>query len=146
MLEAMALSMVLAAGPELPEVVQRGPKEHSGSSLHRGVKYSAKHEWIRRCIRGRESNNLYNAVSPTGKYRGAYQFSPELAVGVGWMIQRQLRATHPAEIAIQIGRTLRNTPMNQWAKYWQDRAFWTVWNYGAGRRHWAATVPGTECS
>ena len=145
MIEALALSMILTAGPDLPDVVDRGPKYHAGASLHKGVKFEPRHDWIRRCIRARESNNHYNAVSRTGRYRGAYQFSPALAVGVGWMIQRQLRQTHPRTVAIQIGRELRQTPMNQWGKYWQDRAFWTVWNNGKGRAHWSATVPGTEC-
>lgn len=146
MLEALALSMVMAAGPDLPTVVERGPKEHSGSSLYKGAKFNRKHDSLRRCIRSRESNDLYNAVSRTGRYRGAYQFSPALAVGAAWQIQKQLRGTHGRTVAIAIGRTLRSTPMNQWAIYWQDRAFWTIWNNGKGRKHWAATVPGTECT
>ena len=145
MLEALALTMILAKGPDLPPVVDKGPKPHDGSSLHRGVNYYPKHESIRRCIRDRESSNEYRAVSRTGKYRGAYQFSPALKVGAGWMIQRQLRETHPRKTAIRIGRELRDTPMNQWHIYWQDRAFWTIWNGGEGRHHWSVTVPGTEC-
>ena len=145
MLEAVALSLVLAKGPDLPAVVDKGPKPYFGSSQHRGVAYSPKHEKIRRCIRARESDNEYGAVSRTGKYRGAYQFSPALKVGAGWMIQKQLRKTHGRKVAVQTGRLLRSTPMNQWAIYWQDRAFWTIWRDGKGRSHWAATVPGTDC-
>jgi len=145
MLEAVALSLILATGPDLPAVVDKGPKPWNGSSLHRGVLYHPRHEKIRRCIRNRESSNEYRAVSRSGKYRGAYQFSPELKRGAGWMIQKQLRKTHPRKEAIRIGRELRSTPMNQWAIYWQDRAFWTIWNKGEGRHHWSATVPGTGC-
>lgn len=145
MIDAVALSLVMAAGPDLPDVVDRGRKHHAGTSLYKGRKYAAQHDWIRQCIRKRESNNLYNAVSRTGRYRGAYQFSPALTVGAGWMIQAELRVSHGRTIAIEIGRKLRATPMNQWHMYWQDRAFWTVWNMGAGRKHWTATVPGTEC-
>ena len=145
MLEAVALSLILAKGPDLPAVVDKGPKPWNGSSLHRGVLYHPRHESIRRCIRDRESSNEYRAVSRTGKYRGAYQFSPALKRGAGWMIQKQLRKTHPRKEAIRIGRELRSTPMNQWHIYWQDRAFWTIWDKGKGRHHWAATVPGTDC-
>lgn len=145
MIEALALTAVLASGPQLPDVVDKGPKHHNGASLHTGVKYVARHDWVRRCIRARESNNLYNAVSRTGKYRGAYQFNDALKVGAAWMIQRQLRLEHGRTIAIEIGRALRAAPMNQWNIYWQDRAFWTIWRSGKGRSHWAATVPGTEC-
>jgi len=35
--------------------------------------------------------------------------------------------------------------MNKWAPFWQDFAFWIVWNDGDGRHHWKATVPGTGC-
>ena len=62
------------------------------------------------------------------------------------MIQKELRATGtPKRQAIRIGRALRNHPMNQWAPFWQDFAFWIVWNDGDGRHHWKATVPGTGC-
>lgn len=145
MFEALALSAVLAAGPELPAPVHKGSKHHAGQSLHRGTKYVREHDWIRRCIRARESNNFYNAVSRTGRYRGAYQFNDALKVGAAWMMQKQLRATHGKAVAVEVGRALRAAPMNQWHIYWQDRAFWTIWNNGKGRKHWAATVPGTEC-
>lgn len=145
MLEAVALTLVLAQGPDLPAVVDKGPKPYTGSSQHRGVKYAPRYEKIRRCIRDRESNNEYRAVSRTGKYRGAYQFSPALKVGAGWMIQKQLRKTHGKKTAVMIGRQLRSTPMNQWAIYWQDRAFWTIFDNGRGRHHWKATIAGTEC-
>jgi hypothetical protein len=145
MFEALALTAVLTAGPELPDPVHKGVKHHAGASMHRGARYAPKHERLRKCIRQRESNNFYNAVSRTGTYRGAYQFSPALTVGAAWMIQKQLRATHGKQVAVEIGRALRSAPMNQWAIYWQDRAFWTIWNNGKGRKHWAATVPGTEC-
>lgn len=145
MLDSAVLALALAAGPDLPSVIDKGPKPHAGASLHRGVKYAPRHEKIRRCIRSRESDNEYRAVSATGTFRGAYQFSPALKRGAAWMIQKQLRASHGKEIAIEIGQTLRRVPMNQWSIYWQDRAFWTVWNMGNGRKHWKATVPGTDC-
>jgi len=57
----------------------------------------------------------------------------------GWMIQRELRLTLPKDSAIKIGRTLRASKVNDWSMYWQDMAFWLVWNHGDGRSHWAQT-------
>lgn len=145
MLDSAIFALALAAGPNLPEVIDKGPKYHAGSSLHRGSVYAPRHEKIRRCIRARESDNEYRSVSKTGRYRGAYQFSPALKNGAAWMIQKQLRASHGKKIAVEIGQLLREHPMNQWSIYWQDRAFWTIWNMGEGRKHWKATVAGTEC-
>jgi len=139
-----ALAMVMAAGPD---PIQKGPKTHdSPISLYQGRHYVNGHNDERTCVRQRESKHDYRAVSRTGKYRGAYQFSPTLAVGAGWMIQKELRATGtPKRQAIQIGRALRSHSMNKWAPFWQDFAFWIVWDGGQGRSHWAATVPGTDC-
>ena len=144
MIAEAALAMVMAAGPE---PIQKGPKTHdSPISLYQGRHYAKRDNGKRLCIRQRESKHDYRAVSRTGRYRGAYQFSPELAVGAGWMIQKELRATGtPKRQAIRIGRALRNHPMNQWAPFWQDFAFWIVWDGGDGRGHWKATVPGTGC-
>jgi len=139
-----ALALVMAAGPE---PIQKGPKTHdSPISLYQGRHYVKRHNDERICVRQRESKHDYRAVSRTGKYRGAYQFSPALAVGAGWMIQKELRATGtPKRQAIRIGRALRSHPMNQWAPFYQDLAFWLVWDGGDGRKHWRATVPGTGC-
>lgn len=139
-----ALALVMAAGPE---PIQKGPKTHdSPISLYQGRHYVKRHNDERLCVRQRESKHDYRAVSRTGKYRGAYQFSPALAVGAGWMIQKELRATGtPKRQAIRIGRALRSHPMNQWAPFYQDLAFWLVWDGGEGRKHWRATVPGTGC-
>ena len=139
-----ALALVMAAGPE---PIQKGPKTHdSPISLYQGRHYVKRHNDERICVRQRESKHDYRAVSRTGRYRGAYQFSPELAVGAGWMIQKELRATGtPKRQAIQIGQALRSHSMNKWAPFWQDFAFWIVWDGGEGRSHWAATVPGTDC-
>ena len=141
-----ALSLVLAAGPK-PDPIQIGPKTHdSPVSLYQGRHYVARHNDDRLCVRQRESKHDYRAVSRTGKYRGAYQFSPALAVGAGWMIQRELVKTGtPKPIAQHIGKRLRGHSMNKWAPFWQDMAWWLVWDGGDGRSHWRHTVPGTGC-
>lgn len=139
-----ALAMVVAAGPD---PIQIGPKTHdSPVSLYQGRHYVDRHNPKRLCVRQRESKNDYRAVSATGRYRGAYQFSPALARGAAWMIQRELVNTGtPKREAKHIGKRLRAHPMNQWAPFWQDFAFWIVWDLGEGRSHWRATVPGTSC-
>jgi hypothetical protein len=61
------------------------------------------------------------------------------------MIQKDLRKTMHKSIAQNIGSTLRKTPMNKWHPFWQDYAFWIVWDKGNGKQHWAHQVPGTGC-
>ena len=149
MFAAVALTAVLALPTPIPDPVQNpvqvGVKISNGSSLYRGKYYVPKHEGIRKCIRHRESRNHYNAVSMTGTFRGAYQFSPELRTGAAWMIQKYLRGTLGKDRAVRIGEVLRATSMNKWHPYWQDLAFWIVWDNGNGKQHWAHQVPGTEC-
>jgi hypothetical protein len=91
------------------------------SSAYVGKYYSPRHEGTRKCIVRKESGGNYGIKSRTGKYRGAYQFNANLA-----------RAT-----AKKMGRgDLVNKPINQWSRFDQDKAFWTVWNRGNGRGHW----------
>jgi len=136
--------VAVAAGPDPIDI---GPKTHNSPvSLYQGRHYVERHNSKRLCVRKRESKNDYRAVSATGRYRGAYQFSPALAKGAAWMIQRELRTTGtPKAVAQHIGKRLRSHPMNQWAPFWQDFAFWIVWDGGEGRSHWNATVAGTGC-
>jgi hypothetical protein len=139
---AAALALVIAATPNA-DPIEIGPKTHASPiSLYQGRHYVPQDNDKRICIRKRESHHDYRAVSSTGKYRGAYQFSPELAVGAAWMIQRELRRQGVAN-AEAIGEDLRAHPMNQWAPVFQDMAFWLVWNEGQGARHW--DMPGNRC-
>jgi len=128
-----------AAGSIAIPVVERGQKLSNGKSLYTGRWYDRADEKIRVCIRWHESRDAYGANTGTGKYRGAYQLSTAMAVGAGWMVQRELRRMLPKSAAVQIGKKLRATKTNNWAAYWQDMAFWLVWDHGAGRDHWAAT-------
>lgn len=130
----------------LPSTVEVGEKEYTGGSLYRGEHFSSRHEDNRRCIRHRESRGHYHAVGATGTFRGAYQFSPGLRTGAGWMIQKDLRENNvPKRVAKRIGKSLRKTPMNKWHPFWQDYAFWIVWDHGNGKSHWTHQVPGTAC-
>jgi len=111
-------------------------------SLYRGKWYMPKKEAVRKCIIDRESNFHYEAVSRGGIYRGAYQMNRALAVGASWMMQREVRKEMGSE-GLALVRALRTTKTQKWNRYWQDRAFWTIWRKGDGRRHWG--VGATMC-
>ena len=125
--------------PQVHSVATEPQMKGVRSSSYRGKWFKSRFEATRMCIVRRESSGVYSATSRTGKYRGAYQVSPELRVGMGWMIQKELRAAHVPNAA-EIGRTLRATPMNRWARYWQDFGFWVTFNHDghrSGAQHWA---------
>lgn len=146
MIENVALSLVLlAARPELhvnvsapaSSELQHGVR----TSAYTGKKFSKTQERWRKCIAKRESNGRYWAINPTGSYRGAYQVSRALAVGMGWMIQQQLVAEGtPKPVASAIGTQLRALPINRWSRYWQDMGFYVTLNakgMWSGKKHWA---------
>lgn len=110
-------------------------------SLYQGKWFMPKREKVRRCIVKRESGANYRAVSAGGRYRGAYQMSRRLAVGASWMMQREVRKGLGAE-AEKIVIALRKKPTQQWNRYWQDRAFWTIWRHGKGKSHWRGGAHG----
>ncbi len=104
-------------------------------SLYRGKWFMPAKEDRRRCIAKREAHHNYKAVSAGGIYRGTYQFSNALARGASWMMQPEVRK-EMGEAGVDLVQELRKKPMNQWNRYWQDRAFWTIWAKGSGSRHW----------
>lgn len=104
-------------------------------SLYQGKWYMPAREDRRQCISKREAHHNYGAVSSGGLYRGAYQFSAALARGATWMMQPEVRK-EMGEAGVDLVQELRKTPMNQWNRYWQDRAFWTIWAKGRGANHW----------
>lgn len=104
-------------------------------SLYRGKWYMPSKEERRQCIAKREAHHNYRAVSAGGLYRGTYQFSSALARGATWMMQPEVKK-EMGDAGLDLIKELRNTPMNQWNRYWQDRAFWTIWAKGRGSHHW----------
>jgi hypothetical protein len=140
MLATVALTAVLALPVGTPahilDPVVSGAYQHDGTSHYVGEHYVKAHESIRKCITYHESRDAYNANTGTGKFRGAYQLSRDMGVGAGWMIQRDLRKTMSAKLAKEIGETLRATVVNKWHPYFQDYAFWLVWDKGNGKSHW----------
>jgi hypothetical protein len=77
-----------------------------------------------RCVAERESNSRPEAVSPSGKYRGMYQFDDALADGTTYHIIDWLGTwhSHPKQYAA----ALRDTPMNKWPRQVQTAAFVAV--------------------
>ena len=102
-------------------------------SLYQGKWFVPGAEDTRRCIVLRESHANYRASN--GTYHGAYQMSSALAVGATWMMQKEVRKEMGAE-GVAMVEALRRTTPNNWNRYWQDRAFWTIWRAGAGAGHW----------
>jgi hypothetical protein len=106
-------------------------------SLYTGKWFMPGKEDRRRCILDRESNFNYRANN--GTYFGAYQMSRALGVGATWMMQREIREEFGQE-GLAIVRALRELTPDKWNRYWQDRAFWTIWRDGEGKFHWGSDV------
>ncbi len=104
------------------------------TSLYQGKWYMPNREKLRKCISRVESRHHYK-TGRGGPYRGAYQFSKSLARGVTWMMQPEVKK-EMGDAGVDLVKQLRKTPMNEWNRYWQDRAFWTVWDKGQGKNHW----------
>lgn len=102
-------------------------------SLYTGKWYMPGKEDVRRCIMKRESHAHYK--SSNGVYHGAYQMSAALGRGATWMMQKEVKREMGAE-GVAIVKALRKLTPNKWNRYWQDRAFWTIWRNGAGAKHW----------
>lgn len=110
-------------------------KHGVAQSLYTGKWFKAKFERKRRCIVRKETGGNYNSVSSNGQYRGAYQMSRSLAVGAAWMMEPEVKKELGAAAAATVAK-LRKVPIQQWNRYWQDRAFWTIWRHGKGKSHW----------
>ena len=104
-------------------------------SLYQGKWFMPNREDIRRCIMNREADHDYRAVSAGGLYRGAYQMSRALAIGATHMMMAEVRR-EMGEPGVEMVKRLRDLPTQQWNRYWQDRAFWTIWRDGRGKHHW----------
>ena len=125
-------------GEDREEALMRGSRQAADllgylPSLYQGKWYDPDVESVRRCIMDRESNFNYRATS--GTYHGAYQMSAALGRGATWMMQKEVRK-EMGEEGVAILRALRELTPNKWNRYWQDRAFFTIWRDGAGAGHW----------
>ena len=91
-------------------------------SLYRGKYFSPRYESTRRCIVKRESNGYYRVENRSSSAAGAYQFLQSTSNYVARKMSRG---------------DLVGVPASRWNRLEQDQAFWTLWNHGRGRGHWA---------
>lgn len=125
-----------------PNVAHAAPGDVP-SSQYTGYFYMINQdEDARKCIAWRESRNTTTAVS-RGGHRGLYQMTPELGVGAAWMMMQDPSGniTHAQRAWLQ------SHPVSSWSRYWQDRAFYTVWNWAgpaSGAKHWR--LSGSRCN
>ena len=111
------------------------------TSLYTGEHYDSKWAAVRQCIMHRESRYNYRARSTVSTASGAYQFlDSQWRISLTYMMIRESRST--ADGLINEIKALRNKPIQEWNRYWQDRAFYTAWNNGRGADHWNQTRHG----
>ena len=135
---AMRQAAFLRFTTQSPEATDRRGVE---PSLYRGVYYRASVERVRQCIVRRESSGVYTVRGGGGdRYYGAYQMNDELADGATWMMLREAKQLLGEDAARELMQRLRAKPVTTWSRYWQDAAFFTIYNWehtGSGRAHWA---------
>lgn len=139
MLEAIVLTAAMsipADGMTITERVAESTKGYA-PSLYQGKWYKKKWEDERKCIMQRESRFNYKAANKSSSARGAYQFlDSQWRDGLVWMMLDE--GGNKKEI-----RSLRDKPIHKWSRYYQDRAFFTAWRHGEGKKHWH--YPGSHC-
>ena len=126
MIDALIMTVAL----NLPQEQPSTPRIGYATSEYRGKWYSQKWESVRKCIMHRESRFNYSASSKISSAMGSYQFLDNFwRESLVWMMLDEQGNRH--EI-----KQLRHQPINKWSRYYQDRAFFTVWRHGAGAKHW----------
>ena len=88
----------------------------------------------------RESRSNYRARGTVSSAAGAYQFLEAWHMGLTYMMIKESKATGDGLIGDI--KALRARPIQEWNRYWQDRAFYTAWNNGRGADHWNLTRHG----
>ena len=119
-------------------------------STYTGRYFAPNREQYRLCVVQRESGGNYD--EGTYGHTGAYQMTYSLAQGAISTMLPEVRATY-GSAGVEALEDLRGVPVHQWNRFWQDAAFWTIFNFGAGWRHWSSEwganwncshTPGTE--
>jgi hypothetical protein len=103
-------------------------------STYTGKYYDPAREQYRICVIQRESGGNYD--EPSGPWRGAYQFSDTLAAGALRAMRAEIVAVY-GNAGRQALDALEGTLIYTWPRFFQDAAFWTTFNKGAGAGHWA---------
>lgn len=131
--------------PTLLRVNSVGNERGFKKSAYRGKYFHKGDESLRKCIGTRESHFQYMLSGG-----GAYQFMSydRWPISLSWMVKKEVRKQYGKRLANKMQKILSKHEVNQWSRYWQDAAFYTVLNYNgrhSGIKHWTATVPGTDC-
>jgi len=107
------------------------------ASTYTGKYYDKRFEQYRLCVVQREGGGSYTTVYRG--FSGAYQF------GTAYNSPSRVAARLRSEITDVYGKAaerelkrLESTPLHQWNRFWQDAAFWTTFNRGAGWRQWSS--------
>jgi len=147
MISSILLSLTLTVIPVNSEYraahsVDAEDRKGFEPSLYRGEWYSPEWWQVRKCIMHRESRYDYGARNKTSSAQGAYQFlDNKWRNSLVWMMLKESNDTNDF---LQPGlRELRDVPIAKWSRYWQDRAFYTVWQHGEGKLHWYYN--GSKC-
>jgi hypothetical protein len=139
MIMATLLASVLLAGPAPAVAPMDGNGPSVKASEYRGKHYRPRWNPWRECVIWRESRDNPRAVNPTSSARGLYQFlDRSWRISLTHMVMREHKHRRN-EV-----KALRAKPIHHWPRYWQDAAFWTVLNNGAGAKHWA--LQGSSCN
>lgn len=101
------------------------------ASTYRGEHYNPRWENWRKCVVWRESRDNPRAANRSSSARGLYQFLDR-----SWRRSLTFMLMPEHDDRRREVRNLRNQPIHHWPRYWQDAAFWTVLNGGAGAKHW----------
>lgn len=143
MIAAAAAAILIATSPAAYTGTDAAASDMHGiqASSYHGRFYSPAAERFRLCVIARESRGHYRAANDSG-HHGGYQFND-----AAWRVSltHMMRTERDALRTVVI--RLRAKPINQWPRYWQDRAFFTALNYQgpfSGWRHWH--LAGSRCN
>jgi hypothetical protein len=104
-------------------------------STYTGEHYDKRFEQYRLCVVQRESGGRYGESS--GAHIGAYQFSYSLSGQALRAMRSEIQDVYGAPGLAALDR-LDGKPMYTWNRFWQDAAFWTIFDGGRGWSHWSS--------
>lgn len=127
MIDALIMTVAL----NLPNEHTDTPRIGYATSQYKGKWYAPKWESVRKCIMWHESRFNYSSRSKISSAMGSYQFLDNFwRESLVWMMLDE--SGNSKEI-----KQLRQEPISKWSRYYQDRAFFTVWRHGEGSKHWS---------
>lgn len=102
-------------------------------STYTGKYYDKRLEQYRLCVVQRESGGNYDLNS---YYQGAYQFGPFWADTIISRLKSEISDVYGNAGVAQLNK-LAGMNISSWPRFWQDAAFWTIFNNGAGYSNWS---------